>query len=108
MLTTPRRDTAFALSVICLLSGPLVARAAERLVSIGTRRLAIDCTGDRLASSTVVLMAGQGRTAKDWVKVQAKVSTFARVCSYDRAGLGDSDESPQPQSADEIIGDLHT
>jgi hypothetical protein len=45
MLTTPRRGTAFALSVICLLSGPLVARAAERLVSIGARRLAIDCTG---------------------------------------------------------------
>jgi hypothetical protein len=53
-------------------------------------------------------MASQGRTAKDWGKVQAKASTFARVCSYDRAGFGDSDESPQPQSADEIIGDLHT
>jgi pimeloyl-ACP methyl ester carboxylesterase len=108
MFTTPRRGTPLALSVICLLFGPLMARAAERLVSIGARRLAIDCTGERLTSSTVVLMAGQGRPAKDWGKVQARVSTFARVCSYDREGLGDSDESPRPQSADEIISDLHT
>jgi pimeloyl-ACP methyl ester carboxylesterase len=108
MRTTPRRRLPFALSVVCVLAAPFGGPAEERLVSIGARHLAIDCTGEHSASSTVVLIAGQGRTAKDWSKVQPAVSSFALVCSYDRAGLGNSDKTAQPQSVDEIIGDLDT
>jgi pimeloyl-ACP methyl ester carboxylesterase len=56
-----------------------------------------------------VLIAGGGRTANDWAKVQPAVSSFARVCSYDRAGLGKSDKAEsKPQSVDEIVENLHT
>jgi hypothetical protein len=43
-------------------------RAEERLVSIGKRRLAIDCTREHSPAPTVVLIGGQGRTAhfKQW------------------------------------------
>ena len=72
--------------------------------------MSIDCEGQPVSGrATVVLISGGGRTAKDWAKVQPAVSSFARVCSYDRAGLGKSDKvGSKPQSVDEIVEDLHT
>jgi pimeloyl-ACP methyl ester carboxylesterase len=84
----------------------LLAYADPRLVSIGARRLSIDCTGNP-SPSTVILIAGGGRTAADWSKVQPSVSTFTHVCSYDRAGLGPSDKTTTPQTVAEIVNDLH-
>jgi hypothetical protein len=53
------------------------------------------CEGDPI-NQIVVVLAGLGRTAEEWTKVQPAVSAFARVCSYDRAGSGGSDEiAPQ-------------
>jgi pimeloyl-ACP methyl ester carboxylesterase len=57
--------------------------------------------------ATVVLIAGHGRTGNDWAKVPTIVSNFARVCSYDRAGLGESEKTPKPQSVEEVVDDLH-
>jgi pimeloyl-ACP methyl ester carboxylesterase len=81
--------------------------AQARLVSIGERRLSIDCAGNSSQAPTVILLAGGGRTAKDWAAVQPAVAGFARVCSYDRAGLGASEKPLKPQSVDQIVGDLH-
>ncbi len=39
--------------------------------------------------------------------VQPRVEKFARVCSYDRAGLGFSDPGPMPRDASAITSDLH-
>ena len=79
------------------------------MISLGDRRLSIDCDGQAGSTkATVVLIAGGGRTAKDWAKVQPAVSSFARVCGYDRAGLGKSDKAASKlQSVDEIVDDLH-
>ncbi len=56
----------------------------------------------------MVLIAGGGATAKVWATVQPAVSKFARVCSYDFAGFGESDEAASKmQSADEVVDDLH-
>ena len=79
------------------------------MICLGDRRLSIDCDGQAGSTkATVVLIAGGGRTAKDWSKVQPAVSRFARVCSYDRAGLGKSDQAASKlQSVDEIVDDLH-
>ncbi len=84
----------------------LLAYADPRLVTVGDRRLSIDCTGNP-SKSTVILLAGGGRTAADWSKVQPDVSKFTRVCSYDRAGLGPSDKIAIPQTVSEIVNDLH-
>jgi pimeloyl-ACP methyl ester carboxylesterase len=50
--------------------------AGNRLVSIGDRRLSIDCDGPPGRSPTVVLIAGGGRTAKDWLLVHPEVARF--------------------------------
>jgi pimeloyl-ACP methyl ester carboxylesterase len=97
-----------ALVLTLLLTTAAAARAEQRLVSIGDRRLSIDCKGSSSQRETVVLIAGLGRTAQDWAKVQPAVSGFARVCTYDRAGSGESDKVDKPQSTDEIVEDLHS
>ena len=84
----------------------VTAMGEHRMIPVGDRRLSIDCDGK--GSTTVVLMAGGGRTAKDWVKVQPEVSTFTRVCSYDYAGFGESDKASSPiQPVAEVVEDLH-
>lgn len=90
-----------------LLAASITAFGEHRMISLGDRRLSIDCDGEA-GSATVVLIAGGGRTAKDWAKVQPAVSKFARACSYDRAGFGESDKAASKlQSVDEVVDDLH-
>jgi pimeloyl-ACP methyl ester carboxylesterase len=91
-----------------LLTASVPALGEHRMISIGDRRLSMDCDREK-GAATVVLFAGGGRLAKDWAKVQPAVANFARVCSYDRAGFGESDkttsklqpvgELPVPRSA---------
>ena len=88
------------------LSAP--ACGQQRMLRIGDRRLSINCAGAPTGKATVVLMPGGGEPAKNWAKVQAQVATFARVCTYDPAGSGDSDKTAEPQSADELVEDLHS
>ena len=90
-----------------LLATSVAALGEHRVFSIGDRRLSIDCDGEATRSATVVLIAGGGRTATDWAKVQPAVASFARVCSYDRAGFGESDKATvKLQSVDEVVDDL--
>jgi pimeloyl-ACP methyl ester carboxylesterase len=90
-----------------LLAASIAALGDHRMISLGDRRLSIDCDG-HAGSATVVLIAGGGRTAKDWAKVQPAVAKFARVCSYDFAGFGESDKAASKmQSVDEVVDDLH-
>jgi pimeloyl-ACP methyl ester carboxylesterase len=42
-----------------------------------------------------------------WVLVQREVSDTARVCAYDRAGMGWSEMGPEPRDARRISGELH-
>ena len=80
---------------------PLVGRMAD----LGGYRLHIDCTGK--GKPTVVLSAGAGGFSTDWALVQAKVSAYARVCSYDRSGAAWSDLGPKPRTMDQEVFDLH-
>jgi pimeloyl-ACP methyl ester carboxylesterase len=90
-----------------LFAASAMAVGDHRLISIGERKLSIDCDGDTARTPTVVLLAGGGRTSKDWAKVQPEVAKFARVCSYDRAGFGDSDKvSAKVQPTPEVVDDL--
>lgn len=94
-----------ALSTIWLSTAAL---GQQRLVSIGERRLFIDCAGQVAAQPvTVILITGGGGTTKNWAKVQPEIARFVRVCSYDAAGLGNSDKTAQRQSAVEMVEDLH-
>lgn len=75
------------------------------LIDVGGYRLTITCVGS--GSPTVVLDAGMGDTSEIWYKVQKEVSKFTRVCSYDRAGQGQSDPGKEPRTSQTIITELH-
>jgi pimeloyl-ACP methyl ester carboxylesterase len=55
----------------------------------------------------VVIEQGAGEPARLWWPVQERVSAFAQVCTYDRAGYGWSDDAPRPRSIDDRVADLH-
>jgi hypothetical protein len=68
-----------------------------RLIDLGGWRLHLNCTGTRRASRpTVILEAGAGDFSVDWSLVQPGIAAFARVCSYDRAGLKAKPETQNP------------
>jgi pimeloyl-ACP methyl ester carboxylesterase len=79
------------------------------LIDIGGYRLHLYCAGERKADQPlVVIEAGSGSSSPDWVLVQPEIAEFARVCTYDRAGLGWSDPGPQPRSSQQYASELHT
>ena len=77
-----------------------------KLVDVGGYRLHLNCTGK--GGPAIVLIAGGGDFSFDWDLVQPDVSRFARVCSYDRAGLAWSDPGPTPRTMGQDAYELHT
>lgn len=83
--------------------------APGRLVAVdGERRLHILCKGDT-AGPTVILEAGLSQFTANatFGRVQDAIAPFARVCTYDRAGLGWSDPAPADWSQAGMVRDLH-
>lgn len=76
-----------------------------RLVDVGGYRLKINCVGT--GSPTVILESGLGDLLSEWQPVQLQISSFTRVCSYDRAGYGESDAGPLPRTSLQISRELH-
>jgi pimeloyl-ACP methyl ester carboxylesterase len=77
-----------------------------QLVDVGGYRLHINCTGS--GSPTVAIEAGWGDSSAGWAWVQPEVAKTTRVCTYDRAGMGWSESSPEPRTAREYAKELHT
>lgn len=76
-----------------------------KLIDIGGYKLHINCSGQ--GAPSVILDAGMGHFSIDWTLVQPEVAQFAHVCSYDRAGLGWSEESPLIRTSENIVKELH-
>jgi len=76
-----------------------------KLYSIGGYSLHLNCQGE--GTPVVVLDAGLGGFSLDWFYVQEDLSQITRVCSYDRAGYGWSDEGPPPRTTDQIVEELY-
>lgn len=77
-----------------------------KMVDVGGYRLHINSTGTD--GPTVVLDAGIGCHSLEWALVQPEIAKFTKVCSYDRAGYGWSDESPLERTSANIAVELHT
>lgn len=78
-----------------------------RLVDIGGHRLRIECIGT--GSPTVVMDAGLNQTLDTWGTVPQEIAKFTRVCTYERAGLGESDKVTEiPRTSERIVEELHT
>lgn len=78
-----------------------------QMVDIGGYRLHINCQGaSEPGAPTVVLDAGAGEFSLTWDQVQRQVAGFARVCAYDRAGLGWSERGPNPRTAPHVADEF--
>jgi pimeloyl-ACP methyl ester carboxylesterase len=75
-----------------------------RLLDIGGRCLHAQLSG--ATGPVVVLESGIAATSLNWRAVQNEIARFARVLSYDRAGLGWSDPAPDPLTLARLVRDL--
>ncbi len=75
--------------------------------SVGARQLRLDCVGT--GSPTLVLEGGDGVPSAEMADVvEREFSQRVRVCSYDRANTGASDQgAPLPRRTPEVVSDLH-
>ncbi|MFC0222851.1 alpha/beta fold hydrolase [Nocardioides zeicaulis] len=79
--------------------------ASGMTVSVRGHDLHIDCRGQ--GSPTVVLFNGLGEFSASWARIVDGTTPTTRVCAYDRAGQGWSDDVDQPQDAVTAAEDLH-
>ena len=75
------------------------------LYDVGGHRLYLSCTGT--GAPTVVLESGLGGNSPSWTPVSAATAGTTRVCAYDPAGIGASDDAARPQDSNAVVGDLH-
>jgi pimeloyl-ACP methyl ester carboxylesterase len=80
--------------------------APGRLVDVGGHQLHLYELGS--GSPAVVLESGISASSLNWRTVQSGVAKFARVCSYDRAGLGWSELCNQPCTPASLAAQLHS
>jgi pimeloyl-ACP methyl ester carboxylesterase len=79
--------------------------APGKLYDVGGHRLHIDCEGH--GAPTVVLFNGLGEISATWARITSEVSATTRICAYDRAGQGWSDDTDSPQNGVTAARDLH-
>jgi pimeloyl-ACP methyl ester carboxylesterase len=115
-------NLAVAVALVCFVIVALVGLAYERLaaardtkrytppgrrIDVGGYCLHSLLMGEEHDGPTVLLKGGAGGCSLEWDLVQRPVSSFVRVCSYDRAGYGWSDVGPSPRTARRIADELH-
>ncbi|MBK8284855.1 MAG: alpha/beta hydrolase [Ahniella sp.] len=69
------------------------------------RAMNLRCSGE--GEPTVILEAGGNTESSTWYRAQPQIARLTRVCSYDRAGYGFSDEGSLPRDLAAAVADLH-
>lgn len=72
---------------------------------VGGYRLHLHCTG--FGSPTVLLVGGLGERSSAWRWVAEAIGPDTRVCAYDRAGQGWSQDAPVSEDGLQVAADLH-
>jgi pimeloyl-ACP methyl ester carboxylesterase len=80
--------------------------APGRMIDVGGRRLHLIEKGEG-PGPLVVIEQGAGANSIFWWGLQDEVARFARVVTYDRAGLGWSDPVKGGRSIEDRVSDLH-
>lgn len=78
-----------------------------QMIDIGGRQIHMVVMGKDTGQATVILEAGMASFSSNYYWVQNALAANTRVVAYDRAGLGWSDPSPEPQDAYQSAQDLH-
>ena len=108
-----------ALSLLLLPSALLAQQSSHpdrpetqtRFVDVGGHKLRVQVTEAATTTTstpTVVFDSGLGGGLRDWNPVVPEVARFARVVTYDRAGLGESQPSPKARSFTQAATELRT
>jgi pimeloyl-ACP methyl ester carboxylesterase len=85
---------------------PSLSDAVSGKVDVGGYELYYTCVGE--GSPTVILEAGSEGDASTWELVMLYYRKYTRICAYDRANLGNSDQAPKPRTYEDMTRDLHT
>ncbi len=75
-------------------------------VDIGGRNLHLWCFGEETDKPTIILEGGFTFIASGWERVMKPLAEETRVCAYDRAGYGWSDEDFGPRYGANHVNDL--
>jgi pimeloyl-ACP methyl ester carboxylesterase len=71
-------------------------------------KMFLECTGESHGGPTVILSTGRGiGSYQGWALVQSRVESFARVCSYDPLGAGESDHVSGTHPVSEVVENMH-
>ena len=89
-IRTKRLALPMLLAVFAFLAVACDRSQADTWVDVGGYKLGAHCEGE--GSPAVILDAGGGGNSSTWRGVQPSVAEFTRVCSYDRAGLANSED----------------
>ncbi len=109
VLTATLLASAIGVAPAAAQSGYVRPEAPGQLVAVAEgRRLHIFCKGEG-AGPAVILEAGLSQYTANatFGAAQDAIAGFARVCTYDRAGMGWSDPAPEGWTYPDRVGDLH-
>jgi pimeloyl-ACP methyl ester carboxylesterase len=81
-----------------------VAGVRQKAVKDAGRRFMTKCVGEGEAS--VLLVSGWTAPMETWEAVQSQVGSVARVCAYDRLGIGGSGPLPPSQTFTTFAADI--
>jgi pimeloyl-ACP methyl ester carboxylesterase len=86
---------------------PMPMTSISGKFDVGGHSLYLECYGE--GSPTVVLENGWGMLmAAAWYKIIPNIATTTRVCAYDRASMGISDDHPGLRTSEQMAEQLHT
>ncbi|MBI3478454.1 MAG: alpha/beta hydrolase [Acidobacteria bacterium] len=109
MISSNLPRTRLIIPIILLgLATPFCIAQAQpgKMIDMGGRRLHIVESGT--GAATVVFESGLGEDVSTWDNVTPQVASFARAVTYDRAGIGESDQPVQPTTLSGMAADLHS
>jgi hypothetical protein len=87
---------------------PAAALSATRSVRVDGYSVTAKCTGRATGSTpTIVLLAGEDDPLSRFSRIQSKLSSLTRVCSYDRLGEGTSSRPRTDQTLADSAAVLH-
>ena len=105
-----RAESQWRIAVLAAIVGMAASSDAQVLdtlrVSVDGHRMHLIVGGG--GTPAVVLEAGSGSSSRTWRSLQPDLAAEARVVSYDRAGLGESEPSPRPRTARVIAEELRS
>ncbi len=88
----------------CIQETP-VTKSPDRYVDIGTHRVHINDFGK--GSPVVVFVTGAGGAIDQWLRQVHEIDKYTRVITYDRAGLGKTENINKPRTLKGMTDELH-